>query len=279
MAPGSQAAVLLTAWLIVGSAVLGLFVASPLAAIVRRVPRGEPLRLGRRGSIRASAPLMGVTAVVFALVAAWYASADAVGPGSGSAGGPAAESGVVAGAWRATAMLGPPAHAVAWWLGLAAYLWFAGAGIALVLIDLEHRRLPDRIVLPSLVAVVALLTVSSVLGGDWGRLAATLGGSAVVFAVYLWLALAARGGLGGGDLKLAPLIGAALGFAGAGALLVGVLSGFALGAAAGLVLVALRRASRTRAFPFGPCMLLGAWAGLVWGARISEACLGLTYGA
>lgn len=275
MAPGSQAAVLLTAWLIVGSAVLGLFVGSPLAAIVRRVPRGEPLRLGRRGSIGASAPLMGVTAVVFALVAAWYASADAVGPAVGSGSAPAAG----ADAWPTTAMLGPPAHAVAWWLGLAAYLWFAGAGIALVLIDLEHRRLPDRIVLPSLVAVVVLLTVSSVLGGDWGRLAATLGGSAVVFAVYLWLALAARGGLGGGDLKLAPLIGAALGFAGAGALLVGVLSGFALGAAAGLVLVALRRASRTRAFPFGPCMLLGAWAGLVWGARISEACLGLTYGA
>ncbi len=275
MAPGSQAAVLLTAWLIVGSGVLGLFVGSPLAAIVRRVPRGEPLRLGRRGSIGASAPLMGVTAVVFALVAAWYASAEAVWPAVGSGSAPAAGSD----AWRATAMLGPPAHAVAWWLGLAAYLWFAGAGIALVLIDLEHRRLPDRIVLPSLVAVVALLTVSSVLGGDWGRLAATLGGSAVVFAVYLGLALAARGGLGGGDLKLAPLIGAALGFAGAGALLVGVLSGFALGAAAGLVLVALRRASRTRAFPFGPCMLLGAWAGLVWGARISEACLGLTYGA
>ena len=168
-----------------------------------------------------------------------------------------------------------PAAAVAVWLALAAYLWFAAASITLTMIDLEHRRLPTAIVAPTGIVVGALLTAAALLTQDWPRLVSTLSGSAILFALYLVIALIAPRGIGGGDVKLAPVLGAPLGFLGWGALAVGGFAGFLLGALAGLVLIAAGRATRRTALPFGPFMLAGAWIGLVAGPWLMTAYLSL----
>lgn len=159
-------------------------------------------------------------------------------------------------------------QATAWWLGLAAYLWLTAASMALALIDLELKRLPDAIVLPSIGVVGGLLSLSALLVGDWAALVGTVGGGAAMFAFYLLIALVYPRGIGGGDVKLAPVLGAGLGFVSWGALAVGAFTGFLIGAFAGLALMAVRRATMKTGLPFGPSMIVGAWIGLVWGDPI-----------
>ena len=72
-------------------------------------------------------------------------------------------------------------------------------------------------------------------------------------------------GMGGGDVKLAGVIGLFTGWFGWMQLFIGVFSSFLIGSIAGLVLIAARRAGRTTPFAFGPAMLAGAWIGVFWG--------------
>lgn len=168
-------------------------------------------------------------------------------------------------------------------VALSALLWFAAISIALTVIDIEHQRLPDRIVLPSLVVVLGLLVVATFLisfSGDptrtfqiWGteQLLQIVGGAAALFSVYFLIALVYPAGMGGGDVKLAPILGAMLGFFGGwGALIVGAFAGFLLGGLWGIVLMIARRAGRKSAIPFGPFMLAGAWVGIFLGDNIAQ---------
>ncbi|MGY1841543.1 MULTISPECIES: prepilin peptidase [unclassified Modestobacter] len=141
---------------------------------------------------------------------------------------------------------------------LPAYLLLAMVGVLLVMVDLRHQVLPDRVLLPALVAGIGLLAAAALAGGEGTALLRALGGAAVLFLAYLVLALASPGGLGMGDVKLAGLLGLYLGWVGWGALLYGALAGFALQALIALALVTTRRVGRSGALPFGPAMLVGA---------------------
>jgi len=160
------------------------------------------------------------------------------------------------------------------WLAIGSYLCFALASLILTVIDLRRRRLPDRVVIPSLAVTAVLFLGDTLLSGDWLRLLMAFGAALAVFACYLLLALASPRGIGGGDVKLAPLIGIMLGFVSWAAVLVGVFAGFLLGGAFGLLLILLGGAKRRTTLPFGPFMLLGAWIGILWGDRIGAALLG-----
>jgi leader peptidase (prepilin peptidase)/N-methyltransferase len=131
----------------------------------------------------------------------------------------------------------------------------------LAVIDLEVRRLPDMLVLPAYpVAAVLLGAAAAVTGDGWALLrAATCAGVAVV--VYLAAALLAPGvdGLGLGDVKLAGVLAALLGWFGWYTALVGLAAGFVLGGLAALGLLLTRRADRRSTIAFGPSMILGAY--------------------
>ena len=83
-------------------------------------------------------------------------------------------------------------------------------------------------------------------------------------AVFLLLHLA--GGMGLGDVKLAGVLGLYLGFYGWAPVVVGAFLGFVVGGLVGLALIAVGRAGRKSAVPYGPSMLVGAWLGPAWGA-------------
>lgn len=121
--------------------------------------------------------------------------------------------------------------------------------VVLTAIDLRHRLLPDAIVLPATVLVVVIVTVART-----GIVAHLVAGAAIA-GVLLVAALLARGGLGMGDVKLALLIGVALGRQTVSALFVASLASLAVG----LVLVAREgRSALRRSIPFGPLLALGA---------------------
>jgi len=141
---------------------------------------------------------------------------------------------------------------------LPAYLTFAAVGIALTAIDLDCRRLPNVLVLPSLPVLTALLAVSAAIDGDWWSLGRAGLGAAALLAFYLVLVLAYPAGMGAGDLKLAGVLGLVLGYLSVAAVLVGAAAGFVFGAVVGVTLMATGAANRKTAVPFGPFMIAGA---------------------
>jgi len=97
----------------------------------------------------------------------------------------------------------------------------------------------------------------------------------VDFAAYAGMAIAWPGGMGMGDVKLAGVLGAFLGFAGWAALAVGAFAAFVLGGVVSILLLVTKRVSRKGGIPFGPWMIAGAWVGLVLGASIAALYLSL----
>jgi leader peptidase (prepilin peptidase)/N-methyltransferase len=151
---------------------------------------------------------------------------------------------------------------------LPAFLGFAGVAVLLGVIDLQHRLLPNRIVVPAIGLGAVLLLIAAVPGGDWSILLRAALGAVVLFAVFLVLALISPGGLGMGDVKLAGLLGLHLGWMGWGALVVGAAAGFIVQALLALVLLAGRRIGLRGELPFGPAMLAGAALAIGWSSAL-----------
>ncbi len=286
-------------WLAVAAGVFGTLIGSFLNVVAWRVPRGESLlpdshcprcnapikpwqnvpivswialrgkcaSCGERISVRYPLVELG-TGIAFVLVTLWAALAMPAA-GFGAAGFGSADAGVIE---DPAAWLTSPS----WWIALAAFLWFAAASIALTIIDIEHHRLPNRVVIPSLIVVLSLLTAATLIDQDIARLTSTLGGAATLFALYFVIVFAYPRGMGGGDVKLAPLVGGVLGYVGWPALAVGGFAGFVFGAVFGVVLMIMGRAGRRSAIPFGPFMLAGGWFGMILGDPVWNAYLRLT---
>jgi leader peptidase (prepilin peptidase)/N-methyltransferase len=129
--------------------------------------------------------------------------------------------------------------------------------------DLERRIVPNRVVLPAFVAVLALNTIWHP-SPEWAL-------GAVGAAGFLFLAaLAYPGGMGMGDVKLALLIGALLGRTTPVGLMLGLL--FAL--VPSVVLFARHGlGARRLAIPFAPFLAAGAVVALFAGERILDAYL------
>jgi len=163
-----------------------------------------------------------------------------------------------------------PGPTVATVVVIVAYLFFVTITVGLTMIDLETHLLPNAIVLPSYAVATALLTLACVLGADWSALLRGAIAMAALWAFYFLLRLVSPRGMGGGDVKLAGVIGLYLGWMGWGAVLLGVFSAFALGGLFGVGLLLTRRAGRRTAIPFGPWMLLGAWVGIFAGEAIAR---------
>jgi leader peptidase (prepilin peptidase)/N-methyltransferase len=152
-----------------------------------------------------------------------------------------------------------------------AYLWFAAVGIALALIDLELRKLPNAIVLPSYPVIAVLLTGATAWQHDWWPLARAGLGAAALFGFFLLLVLIAPAGMGWGDVKLAGLLGGVLAYLSWSALLIGGFSGFVLGAVVGIAAMAAGRAGRKTALPFGPFMIAGALLAIFFAEPLATA--------
>lgn len=151
---------------------------------------------------------------------------------------------------------------------LPAYLYLAAVAIALALIDLDVMRLPDVIVLPSYVVAAALLVPAALIGDGMAPVVRGIAAAALLWVLYR--GLARFGGMGGGDVKLAPLLGFYLGWLGWGAVAVGAFSAFLLGGVVGVLLMATRLATRKSRIPFGPYMLAGAFLAVFAAAPIAD---------
>jgi len=176
-------------------------------------------------------------------------------------------------AWAALAR--PTVGRTAWWLELAAQLILVVVSVVLVRIDLEFRRLPNAIVLPSILAVGILLGAAALLNGAPERVWQMLIAGAVLFLFYAVIRLISPRGMGGGDVKLAALVGLSLGYVGWGTVVVGAFAAFLGGGLYGIVLLTIGRATRRTAVPFGPWMIVGGWVGALTGERLWATYIGM----
>jgi leader peptidase (prepilin peptidase)/N-methyltransferase len=162
---------------------------------------------------------------------------------------------------------------LAW--ALPAYLYFVAIGVALTMIDIDHKRLPDKIVLPSWAVISILLVLATAADGNWGDLGRAGVGAAALFAFYFLMAFIYPAGMGFGDVKLSLILGGLLGYLSWSAFAVGTFGGFFLGSVGGVLLLATGRGSRKTAIPYGPYMIAGTLIAIFVSSPISDAYLDL----
>jgi leader peptidase (prepilin peptidase)/N-methyltransferase len=139
-------------------------------------------------------------------------------------------------------------------------LVFVATLAAVTLTDLERRIIPNRILLVSALAGIAIAAVADPGSLPERGIAALAAGGGLLLA-----ALAYPNGMGMGDVKLAALMGLYLGAAVAPALLVAFLAGALVGV--GLMLRD-GAAARKQGVPFGPFLALGGVVGLLAGDQL-----------
>ncbi len=132
--------------------------------------------------------------------------------------------------------------------------------VVITFIDLDHQLILNRVTYPS---IVAGLVLAAVAGRALNAFLAGLGAAGLILAIVV----VSRGGMGGGDVKFAGLIGVFLGWPGVA---VALFLAFMAGGIVGLVLLALRLRGRKDAIPFGPALAAGALGALFWGEAISR---------
>jgi leader peptidase (prepilin peptidase)/N-methyltransferase len=139
---------------------------------------------------------------------------------------------------------------------LPAELAFVGGIVALAAVDLERYLLPRAILYPTLALVGAGLVLAAAITGRWGRLGVAVACSAAAFLTFFAIHFVRPRWLGFGDVRLAALLGLALGWLGPWYLVIGFLAANLIGAVVGIGLMIVGKASRTTALPYG--VFLGA---------------------
>lgn len=150
---------------------------------------------------------------------------------------------------------------------------FSAVLLALAVIDWRTKKLPNRIVYPSVLVSAGYLLVARVAGAP-----VHLAGAGVGFLAYgggmLIVALIVPRGMGMGDVKLAGLIGLVLGALGVRFVGVAAAVGILIGGVAAAVAL-LFGATRKTGIPYGPSMALGAVLSVFAGSEIADAYLQL----
>ena len=157
---------------------------------------------------------------------------------------------------------------------LPAFVLLAVGAAVLVGIDLRLHRLPDRLTGATAASGLLLLAAAAAVDGTWSTYARALLGGAGLLTIYVVLFLAARSGLGAGDVKLAAVLGLHLAWFGWPTLVVGGFAGFLAGGLASLALLTARRATLATRLPFGPSMVAGAVLAVALGPDTAGVLLG-----
>ncbi len=140
---------------------------------------------------------------------------------------------------------------------IPAYCILMAVLVAQTWIDLRTKRLPREITYTGVVLGAVALAIAAIVIGEPERLWMMALG-ALIALVAMWLIyIASRGGMGDGDVRLAPLLGLYLGWINPGIVLPGLFFGFVAGAVVGVAMMAVDRAGRRTAVPFGPFLALG----------------------
>jgi leader peptidase (prepilin peptidase) / N-methyltransferase len=140
---------------------------------------------------------------------------------------------------------------------LPAFLALFAGLLALSVIDVETLLLPKRIVWPVSLIVGALLLLAAAVTGQWHYLLVGVACGAAWFALFFLMNLASPRLLGFGDVRLAPVLGLALGWLGVRYVLLGFFAANLIGAGVGVALIVAHRMERQQQMPYGVFLAVG----------------------
>lgn len=149
-----------------------------------------------------------------------------------------------------------------WRVGLHAYtfaylIFFSGL-IALSVIDINTKLLPNKIVYPVGISMVIIISTWAIATSNFEILRNCFIVGSVYFVLLGTFWFASNGkAMGFGDVRLSFFLGFAMGFYGFLISYIGMLLSFGLGAILGLLLILITKSGRKTKIPFGPYLALG----------------------
>ena len=165
-------------------------------------------------------------------------------------------------------------------LYLLFWLFIASALIIIFVYDLKHYIIPDKIIYPAIIVTLGfnlfnnfqfpISNFQSIFNYQFSNF---LFSAIIAGAFFLSIVIITRGkGMGGGDIKLAFLMGLILGWP---LIIVAVFSAFILGSIIGIFLILLGKKKMKSMVPFGPFLVAGTFLSLFWGREIVEWYVGI----
>jgi leader peptidase (prepilin peptidase)/N-methyltransferase len=153
---------------------------------------------------------------------------------------------------------------------LAAYcVLFAGL-VAVSVADIRVGLVPRKLLYPTLGLMAVALVAATAEAGAYHLLAQAAIGGAAAFALFFAIWFVSPRSMGFGDVRLAGVIGAALGWLGYRQLYLGFLAAFVVGSVVGVAKMAVQGTGRKTALPFGPALAVGAVVGVLWGGYLAN---------
>jgi leader peptidase (prepilin peptidase)/N-methyltransferase len=158
------------------------------------------------------------------------------------------------------------ASSILWWIAaqrfeddltVLVFGFLIAVSVRLMLIDIDTHLLPSSILYRAIAVAVPLLVLAA-FNDPTGSIATMFLGAFMMWVLMRTLEVLSRGDLGGGDVRLALLLGLYTGWFSLEHVAIAVISGFAAAGLFALVLIVLRRASRRTHIAFGPFLLAGA---------------------
>ena len=143
-------------------------------------------------------------------------------------------------------------------LEMFAYSLMIAMCIEQTIIDYATHRLPRGVTFRAAIVGGPLLFLAAINHDDNGRILVMFASFVVTLALFALLAAFSKGGIGGGDVRLAPVLAMFLGWLGASHVYIGLGSGFILGGVAAAGMLVTRRASASTRIAFGPFLCIGA---------------------
>jgi leader peptidase (prepilin peptidase)/N-methyltransferase len=160
-------------------------------------------------------------------------------------------------------------YGLGWELAFVAF--YCCLFISLLLIDLEHHILPNKLVYPGIIIALIIAALGSIFGFEpldivgggfqWWIVDAAIGGG-IAFLLLLIPGLLYRGGIGWGDIKLAALVGFVTCFP---LVILAMFFAIIAGGLTAAILLILKLKGRKDYIPFGPFLSLAAMVTLFWG--------------
>jgi len=151
---------------------------------------------------------------------------------------------------------------------LPAYLVLFAGLLALSVIDVETLLLPKKIVWVLSVLVAALFLLAAGMTGQWHDLWVGAACGAAWFVLFFLMNLASPRLLGFGDVRLAPVLGLALGWLGVRTVVLGFLAANLIGAVVGIALILAHRMDRKQQMPYGVFLAVGCAVAVFAGPEI-----------
>jgi leader peptidase (prepilin peptidase)/N-methyltransferase len=145
------------------------------------------------------------------------------------------------------------------------FIILSSALIIIAFIDLNVQIVPDVISLPGIVIGLIISFFVPYISFINSALGVVAGGGIILIIGLAGSVIFKKEAMGGGDVKIAAMIGAFLGWR---YIIISLFLGFFLGALAGIFLIMSKIKSREDTVPFGPFIVLGSFITLLWGEKI-----------